>query len=377
MERSFIYCINPESDEPTMLLSGQIGKALSDMPSVDTQEFVNELYDLDKLGKKRIQIHINSVGGNVLMGMDIYNAILKTKTKVDTVNIGVAYSIAGVIFQAGRRRTMMDYSTWMTHDVFNQEDPTKKSEVLSLINESVALMIAGRCGKTKDEVLSMMAKETYLNAEECLKMGLCDEVESVSDSNKPRATANATESWEIANAYMNAKIEIVNNKKPKPMSEVNKILNLNNEANDTARVSAIESIMNKAKELTTQVETLKAENEVLKTSNVALQTEVDTLKTNEATAKAESEKAMKEATRLSNAKAVEAKLKERGVNLDKAGIEKFSNLAGDTAEGLTNALSMIESLPATKTSAVFTGAPESVAPYNMAVQMAKISNNQK
>jgi ATP-dependent Clp protease protease subunit len=62
------------------------------------------------MDKKRIQVWINSPGGDVDDGYNIYNAMLKTKTKVDTHCYGMAASMAGAIFQAGHRRTMADYA---------------------------------------------------------------------------------------------------------------------------------------------------------------------------------------------------------------------------------------------------------------------------
>ena len=53
--------------------------------------------------KKDISLYINSPGGVVMDGYNIYNAILRSKTPVDTYNVGIAASIAGVIFMAGRK----------------------------------------------------------------------------------------------------------------------------------------------------------------------------------------------------------------------------------------------------------------------------------
>ena len=109
----FKYTIDAESDEPIMLINKHIGYDESDGMGIDGAEFERELMTLDTMKKKRIQVWINSPGGMVLDGWSIYNSILKTKTKVDTYCVGIAASIAGVIFQAGRERNMADYGILM------------------------------------------------------------------------------------------------------------------------------------------------------------------------------------------------------------------------------------------------------------------------
>jgi ATP-dependent protease ClpP protease subunit len=52
--------------------------------------FQAELLALDQMEKKRIQVWINSPGGSVMDGYNMYNAMLKTKTKVDTYCVGIA-----------------------------------------------------------------------------------------------------------------------------------------------------------------------------------------------------------------------------------------------------------------------------------------------
>jgi len=105
-----IYCIDQNSDEPIMLINTHIGFDEADGMGIDGALFQKELLFLDTLGKKRIQVWINCVGGIVMDGYNIGSAILKTKTPVDTYNVGIAASIAGVLFMCGRNRVMMDYA---------------------------------------------------------------------------------------------------------------------------------------------------------------------------------------------------------------------------------------------------------------------------
>jgi hypothetical protein len=95
----------------------------------------------------------------------------------------MAASIAGVIFQAGRKRVMMDYSWLMYH---NPYDVSGNDNGIDTYKESLATMIATRSGKSEAEVLKLMNKTTYILADEALENGFCDSVEDSNEMNKKR-----------------------------------------------------------------------------------------------------------------------------------------------------------------------------------------------
>ena len=169
-----IYCIDLTVDEPIMLLNTHIGMDDTDGQGINGSLFQQELLQLDTLGKKRIQIWINSPGGVVTDGYNIYNAILKSNTPVDTYCVGCAASIAGVIFQAGRKRIMADYSWLMYHNPFGSEN----SNIINTMKTSIVTMIERRCGMDEEAVNKMMNRETFKTAPEALEMKLCDSIES-------------------------------------------------------------------------------------------------------------------------------------------------------------------------------------------------------
>ena len=119
-------------------------------------------------------------------GYKIFNAILKSKTKVDTYNVGIAASIAAVIFQAGRKRVMADYSLLMYHNPYGGDDTELKK-----MRESLAIMIAERTSNSKEAVLKMMDKTTWIGAAEALSIGFCDEIEYSSEANVKHGNVKA------------------------------------------------------------------------------------------------------------------------------------------------------------------------------------------
>ena len=63
-----------------------------------------------------IKIYINSYGGSVTAGFAIIDAIKASKTPVYTINLGVCYSMAFMIFLAGDIRYATKNSSLLLHD---------------------------------------------------------------------------------------------------------------------------------------------------------------------------------------------------------------------------------------------------------------------
>lgn len=265
----FYYTHNAESDTPIMLIDRHVG-GWDDCYGfgVDGASFVRELLYLDSLGKKSIDVWINSIGGSVMEGMSIYNAILNTKTKVNTYNTGVCASIAAVIFQAGRHRSMADYSLQMLH---NTSSDGGSMEVLSKFNQSVATMISSRCGKSVEDVLAIMDKTSWYSASESLMEGLCDEVTNSDAKNKKRVVAanDIVDNWRAAAEIMNSAItELKTVNKTSNMSNYAAIANtlgLNPEASGEAIAKEIQSLKNIAE--VAKANLAAKDNEILNLTN--------------------------------------------------------------------------------------------------------------
>lgn len=238
-----MYCIDPTAEEPIMLINTHIGFDEIDGMGVDGGLFQRELLELDALGKKRIKIYINSGGGSVIDGYAIYSAILKTRTPIDTYNVGIAASIAGVIFMAGRNRVMCDYSLLMMHLPFGS-DNQKQIEAMT---NSICTMLSVRANIGEQEVMKMMIDETWMRPSDALMNGFATEIEASNESNKKRlapVTSEPKAMWRECNAILNS---IFINKKTNMDKVINK-LGLVSGASEETILNAIESIQNKSKE---------------------------------------------------------------------------------------------------------------------------------
>lgn len=265
----FRYVQNIDSDEPVMLINKHIGFDEEDGMGIDGSLFQEELMALDSMGKKRIQVWINSVGGIVMDGYNICSAILKTNTPVDTYCMGMAASIAGVIFQCGRKRIMADYGILMYHNPYAGETTT--SPLLDNMKDSLNTLIRNKCGMSEDAVHRMMDRTSFIQADEAMTMKLCDTVEYTVKLNTkylPRTTNDGRRFYEAANRVLNKLFD--NQTTPKMLKVTNK-LQLNQDANEDSILSAIEGIENRA---TVAEEALTAANKKSKEEMDAMNSKI-------------------------------------------------------------------------------------------------------
>ena len=245
----YIYTIDPNVEEPIMLINKHIGYDEEEGMGIDGAIFQKELLTLDNMGKKSIQVWMSSPGGNVMDGYNIYNAILKSKTKVDTYAIGLCASIAAVIFQAGRNRIMCDYGALMYHNAQGA-----KGKELDTINNSIATMISKRTSKEIKDVLAMMNKTEWITPSVAKETGFCDEIEDSTNLNKKHGNV-ITAHWKNGLMLLNS----IENKKQKQnkMIKVTNKLGLNEDASEDAILSAITSIENKSAKLKSSLEEIE------------------------------------------------------------------------------------------------------------------------
>ena len=253
-------------------------------------QFQNELMYLDTLEKKRIKVYICSPGGDVMDAMKMYQAILATKTKVDTYNGGVAASSAGFVFQAGRTRYMSDYALLMMHNPSGATDEAN-SPALTAFKDSIVKMLSRKCSLEESQVSDMMNNTTWPNAEQSKEMGFCDVVENSADMNKPRAVSVPTDVKATWKQYCNYFNSLYTNKSQPTMKKVTNFLKLNDAASEENILQAIEAIQNKVttaeaaqKTAEDNLKTKETELAAEKTKVTNLETEVQGYKTKEADA---------------------------------------------------------------------------------------------
>jgi len=128
-----------------------------------------------------VEVDINSGGGLVDSGNEIYTALKAYKGKVTVNIVGTAASAASLIAMAGNPTRISPVGQIMIHNVqggwvgdYRAQD--KLSEILKQANEAVANAYQLKTELSMDDVLSKMNDETYLNADEAKELGFVDEI---------------------------------------------------------------------------------------------------------------------------------------------------------------------------------------------------------
>lgn len=252
------FNIIPGRGEVTILLYGDIG----DGHKVESGRVVSELLALQS-NYNKIDVRINSNGGDVFSGIAIYNA-LKTSTANITIYIdGVAASIAAIIALCGKPLYMSPYAKLMLHSVSggtwgNSSVLRKTADTMDSLQADLSRMIAGRCNMKPEDVAAQYFDEHdhWIDAKQALAMKLVD---GIYDMETPSSTPGTTE--EIYNFFNNRLVE----QPPKTndmalIDDIRSIPSFSDKADEGAIVAHIKSLTNSA----TRADALEKANEQYK-----------------------------------------------------------------------------------------------------------------
>ena len=250
---------NISNDTATMLIYKHIGNidgmdmGINGAFIAEDIQYINDNYS-DQV--KCINIRINSIGGSVADGLSIVSAILNSAIPCNTYIDGMAYSMAGVIAICGQKKYMADYGTFMMHNANGGSD----EEVLNLITNSLAKIFERNTNLTLDKCKDLMNKETWMTADECMNLGIVDEIIETKKM-KPTMNANVRELHAIYN-----KVIIKTETK---MNKLTDLLKLSNEASEESIIEAVNAKDARIAELEASIETATAELQALKDANDA------------------------------------------------------------------------------------------------------------
>lgn len=136
---------------------------------------------LEKANGEDIEVEINSGGGSVFAGSEIYTALKSYPGNVTVKIVGLAASAASVIAMAGDKVMMSPTAQIMIHNVSSRasgdyRDMEHTAEVLKSANNTIANAYRLKTGKTQEELLSLMDDETWMTAEKAKELGFIDEI---------------------------------------------------------------------------------------------------------------------------------------------------------------------------------------------------------
>jgi ATP-dependent protease ClpP protease subunit len=148
--------------------------------------------------RQDVTVRINSPGGLAYDGLQIYNALATHEGEVTTINEGLAYSAASIIFMAGDRRHVYEASDFGIHRAHglamgNVNQMRAVAEFLEKLDEHlIAIYVAGTGhpeSKIRDWIDGSTNGEmgTMFSGPEAVNAGFADQV----ISNKKRARADS------------------------------------------------------------------------------------------------------------------------------------------------------------------------------------------
>lgn len=135
---------------------------------------------IDKLNGEDLEVDINSGGGDVFAGSEIYTAIRNYKGNVIINCVGLAGSAASVILTAGKNK-ITPTGMVMIHNTSGSargdyHDMDKSSEILQQANKAISNAYIEKTGMTQEALLELMDKETWMTAQEAIEYGFVDEI---------------------------------------------------------------------------------------------------------------------------------------------------------------------------------------------------------
>lgn len=127
-----------------------------------------------------LEVEINSGGGDVIAGNEIYTALRMYKGKVNIIISGMAASAASYIATA-RRCEISPVGIFMIHNASggargDYHAMDKESEVLQTVNRAIAAAYMDKTKMSMDDLLDLMDRESWLTAEKAVDYGFVDAI---------------------------------------------------------------------------------------------------------------------------------------------------------------------------------------------------------
>lgn len=152
-----------------------------------------------------ITLEINSPGGYIDAGSEIYTELMEYPGTVNAKIVGYACSSASWIALAADRVAMSPTAQMMIHRasggaIGNSSDMKSEYNALDQMDKSFVDLYAKRTGKSPEEIYQMMVDTTWMNAKTAVENGFADEV--MFESKEP-ALVNADGSLSVKPEMIN------------------------------------------------------------------------------------------------------------------------------------------------------------------------------
>jgi len=144
-----------------------------------------------------LEISINSPGGMVTLGIDLFNRVRRYPGNIKMIITGMAASMATYFALAGDEVVVEDNSIFMIHNASgyaygDYKEMLKFGNLLDSMTNLIALKYVEKTGKDMVDIRAKMDDELYLFGQEIKDFGFADRViETKKDKDKKKAQAEA------------------------------------------------------------------------------------------------------------------------------------------------------------------------------------------
>lgn len=144
---------------------------------------VAELLYLDSESHDDINIYINSPGGSITAGMAIYDTMNFVKSKVSTICLGMAASMAAFLLSSGEKgkRMALPNAEVMIHQPLGEAQGQATeikiaAERILKLKEKLNKIMANNTGKDLKQIENDTERDYFLSSEEAKNYGLIDKI---------------------------------------------------------------------------------------------------------------------------------------------------------------------------------------------------------
>ena len=230
-----------------------------------------------------LEMEINSPGGSIFDGYNIYNEIMSLRERgvvVTATVTGMAASMASVICMACDEIRMVPHARMMIHEASNTvrgnaDQLRAGADLLDGISADIAVIYSNRTGKSVEVIREMMKVETWMTAAQAVENGFANSIFDIR-ANNPKPTGMSLLSALFPGNDQVAKLEAQIAENDQLRAELTEA---------QAKITEISGLSAIVAEKDAEIQTITAEFTAAKESAAAITAELETVKEQLATAK--------------------------------------------------------------------------------------------
>ena len=154
-----------------------------------TELILGLLYLESEDNSSEITLLINSPGGDTSSGLALFDLLRAARSPVRTVCIGIAASMAGILFLAGDKREMLPHTRLMLHDPsisycsvdnLKPHEPQRRLIELDKVRKDLTDIVSQSTGKSTKILEKMTREDCFFSAQEAVEFGLATGIADLS-----------------------------------------------------------------------------------------------------------------------------------------------------------------------------------------------------